>query len=239
MPQIQAKQVKRIISAPVKITGLAVSSSASSVVVTTQLTSALTTAGEGGVSVPLVSSTTTAQNGVCTTAPINKCEIWDNTTKQKITAGSTQNEIYGKMTISSSIYTLSFYYLDNSGVEQSYSFPSSGTIDFDFIYRYRFHEFPADGAIAAITKNVFLDPKGAGAVEFNEQLTVTSTNTLSNMSNTPAYPTRTKLFVNGKVEVPIGGSPAYAVSTNQIIWNATNAGYTLETTDIVFVTYYS
>lgn len=238
MSQIQAKQVKKIFSGPVKIVGLSVPSSSLSIVVTTQLTSACTSAGDNGTSVPLVSSAATTANGIAVTAPANKCEIWNNTTKQKFTESTSQNEIYGKLTIASTTYTLSFFYIDNTGTENTYTFTSGVTIDFDFIYRYRFHELPADAAVSTFTKNVFQDPKGVGSVEFNEKLTVTSTNTLSNLGNIPGYATRTKLDVNGKIEYPIGVSPAFTVSSNTIVWSAANAGYNLETTDEVFVTYY-
>lgn len=236
MSQLQPKQVKKLLSGFIKITGLSVGSSASSLNVTSQITSALAVAGDGGSSVPLIASSTTIDNGVAVTSPSNICEIYDNITKQKLT--SPGSEVYGRLTFGSSIYTLTFFYLDNSGTETGYTFGSSATIDFDFIYRFKFHEFPSDGFVSVVSKNVYQDSKGASSVEANEVLTVTSTNVLSNLSSSPAFPTRTKLHINGKTELPVGSTPPYTIASNVITWNSSNAGYILETTDYVTVTYY-
>jgi hypothetical protein len=236
MSQLQPKQLKKILSGVIKITGLSVSSSASSVNVTTQLTSALTTAGEASSSVPLIASTSSADNGVVVTSPNNRCEVWDATTKAKIAVGTA--EVYAKLSFGSSVYTLNFYYLNAAGAEIAYTFTGAATIDFDFAYRYRFHEFPADGFIAYITKNVMQDTQGSSAVEVNEKLAVTSTNTVAALSATPAYVSRTKLIVNGKVETPLGASPAFTISGTTLTWSPVNAGYTLETTDDVSITFY-
>jgi hypothetical protein len=237
MGQLQPKQVKKILSGFIKITGLSVGASASSIVVTSQLTSALTVAGDGSTAVPLVASSSQSDNGVAITNSGNKCEIFDNGTKQKLTA-SGGSEIYGRITFASSAYTLTFYYLDNSGIETGYTFLANSTIDFDFLYRFRFHEFPSDAMVSIISKNVYQDSKGSDSVEITEILAVTATNTLANLSSIPAFPTKTKLFINGKTEVPVGVSPPFTISTNTITWNQTNAGYVLETTDYVAVTYY-
>lgn len=238
MSQLQPKQIKKIQAGVIKITGLAVTTSASSIAVTSQLSSALAIGGDGNSSVPLIQSLNNTQNGIPTTDPGNRCEVWDNITKDKIGTATGDYEVYARLTFAASIWTLTFYYLDNTGTEQSYSFPSNQTIDFDFVYRFRFHEFPTDGLVSIMTRNVYQDPRGSGSVAITEKLTVTATNTLSNISQAPAFPTKTLLFVNGKTEVAVGGTPPFTVSGNVVTWNQTNAGYILETTDDVTIEYY-
>ena len=236
MSLLKSKQIDKKLSGFIKVTGFSVSSSASSVNVTTALTTAVATAGEGATAVALQASTSTSDSGVVVTSPINRVEIWDSTTKQKIAVGN--SEIYGKMTFGSAVYTLTFYYLNTSGSEISYTFTGAATIDFDFIYRYKFHEFPVDGLVSQVARNVMQDTQGASSVEVNEKLAVTSTNTLAATSSSVGFASRTKLNVNGKVETPLGASPPFTVSGTTITWNSVNAGYALETTDDVTITYY-
>lgn len=236
MSQLQAKQVKRILSGWVKVTGLSISGSTSTLNVTSTLTSALAIAGDNNTAVALLPSTNTSENGVIVTSPNNKSEIYDNVTKDKI--ANVNSEVYGKITYTSGIYTLGFFYLDGTGAEQAYTFPATKVIDFDFGYRYLFHQAPADIAISLTTKSVMQDPRGATGIEFKEQLFVTALNTLSTMANIPSNSSRVELSVNGKIEDSIGSSASFSVSTNVINWSPSNAGYNLETSDRVIVKYY-
>lgn len=232
----QSKQINKIQSGWVKVLNLAIANGLNSIDVTTSLTAVLSTAGEGNVSVALSASTNTAQTGVTVTSPHNRVEICDNTTKNKLT-DVTQNEVYGRITFATNIYTLSFYSLIN-GVETPFAFISSSAIDFDFVYRFQFQHLPADAVVSIVTKNISQEPKGSSLIEVNEKLNVTATNVVSNLTSAPSISTRTKLFVNGKFETPLGASPSFSVSGKVLTWNVTNAGYNLETTDVVLITYY-
>lgn len=238
MPQLQPKQIQKLIAGVIKIVGFSVTGSTSSTVITTQLATALATAAQGGGSVALLASSNITQAGIPTSTPANKCEIWNSTTKEKISNTSAAYEVYGRLTFASSIWTLSYYYLDGTGTEQSYTFPSTLVIDLDFIYRFQFADFPTDGLVSIITRNVYSDPVGSGAAAIVESLTVTSTNTVSHISQAPGYPTKTVLFVNGKTETAVDVNVPFTVSGTVITWNSSNAGYILETTDVVTVEYY-
>lgn len=235
--KIQSKQVQKILTGPVKITGITVTSSNSSVVVTSAITSALTVAGDGGVSVPLQVSSGTTVGGVITTAPLNYTDIWNNVSKDKLET-TTAREVYGRITNSGSVYTLSFYYLDSSGVEQPYIFTATTTIDFDFNYRFEFHQAPADIIVSQLSRNVSQDAHGAGSITRYELLSVSGLNTITALSTTPTSATAVKLFVNGKLEDPLGGSPSFTISGGvNITWNSANAGYSVDTTDRVVAEY--
>lgn len=234
MPQLQPKQINKVISAPIKIVGQSVGASVSFVTVTTSIGAALATAGQNGVSVPLQTSANVFGVGIVTTAPNNKSEIYDDTQKTPIT-DLLGNEIYGRIVPSGGDYLLNFYYL-NSGVETAYTTTDTMTIDFDFVYRFDFNTLPADYAVSSITRNVNLDPKGQNSTPILELVTVTGTNLLSTLSNVPI--STTILTVNGIDEFPVGGSPSFSMAGAVITWNAVNAGYSIEIGDVVYANYY-
>jgi hypothetical protein len=240
MGQLQPKQINKLIAGVIKIVGLSVTTSTSSTVVTSQLATALSTAGSGGGSVALIQSTNNTTPGVPTSSPGNQCGLWNSTTKEKIGTDTGNYELYGRISFASSIWTLGYYYLDNTGTEQSYTFTGSdpSTIDFDFVYRFQFADFPTDGLVSIVTRNIYFDPAGGGAAAILEQLTVTATNVLSNISQAPNYPTKTILFINGKAEAAITTPAPFTLAGNVVTWNSTNAGYILETTDTVAIEYY-
>lgn len=236
MPQLQPKQINKVFSAPIKLTNIAVGAGEDDLVVTADISAALATAGQNGVAVPVQVSADVFSVGIVTTSPNNRTEIFDFTTKQPI-ADINGNEIYGRITYVSTDYVLSFYYLD-SGIETAFTTSDPLTIDFDFIYRFDFNTLPSDFAVSAITRNVNQDPKGQNAVQIIEQLTVTATNIVSVLSNIPTAPNKTILVVNGKEEYYLGVNPAFSLSGATVTWNAINAGYSLETTDIVYAKYF-
>lgn len=236
MPQLQPKQINKVIAAPIKLLNNAVASGENDLVVTSAITSALATAGQNGVAVPVQTRANVFGVGIITTSPNNKSEIYDSTTKLPIT-DTNGNEIYGRIVVVSSDYVLKFYYL-SSGVQTAYTTTDAITIDFDFVYSFDFNTLPSDFAVSSMTRNVNQDAKGQNAVPIIEQLTVTATNVVSVLSNIPSAPTKTILVVNGKEEYYLGGSPAFSLSGATVTWNASNAGYSLETTDKVHAKYF-
>jgi len=70
---------------------------------------------------------------------------------------------------------------------------------------------------------------------YPEQLTVTAANTLSPLSFSYIGPFAI-MFVNGVVYTDFG-TPAFTISGTTITWNATNAAYSLSTTDVVKIIY--
>ena len=233
MSKIKAKQIERFQSAYIRIE--AFNAAGIDDVVTTPLTSALATAGQGGQSVPLQASTSETTVGVITTGAYNRVEIYDSTTKDKL-ADALGNEVYGRITHSGGVYTLTYYSLV-SGTETSYTFGSATDIDFEFVYRFDFHRFPTEGGIGVGSRNVAQDPAGSGEDIFEEQVTVTALNTLNDLTKTPANTTCVILFVNGVAYAPVGGSPPFSIAGKVLTWSSVNAGFSVETTDRVVAHY--
>lgn len=231
MSLLQAKQINKQLAAYVRVSGF--SASGTSDPVTTDITTVLSTAGEGAVSVPLQVADTT-NIGVITTGN-NRVEIYDATTKLKLQDGG--NEIYGRLTESSNVYTLSYFTLV-AGVETAYSFATT-VIDFEFAYKFDFNRLPFASIINVKTRNVSDDPSnsGTGGLGIVEVLTVTAPNTLANLTKTPNG--GVILFVNGQGITSADSPAAFTRSGKELTWSATNAGYALATTDLVVANYSS
>ena len=227
------KQIKKILAAPVRVNNVATGAAASKVV-TSDLTTALGTAGDGGVSVPLQVSASLGL-GVITTTTANKVQIYDNTTKDKLSDGS-GNELYGRITEAAGVYTLSFYSLV-AGVETAYTFGTTTNIDFEFSYRFDFYRLPTDALVAIASRNVADDVNTRGGVFKMEVVTVTAQNTLQALSKTPIANTL-KLQVRGKTEHCLSGGAVSAIGKT-MNWSTVNAGYNLETTDEVIAEYFT
>jgi hypothetical protein len=229
---VAAKQIRRTLSASARVSGVSVSGN--SAVVTTQITTTLSTAGDGGVSVPVQALGGSNTIGVIVTSPNNRCEIYNGTTKEKIAgAGS---EVYARLAESSGTYTLSFFTLV-AGTETAHTFASATPIDFEFNYRFDFARFPADGIVGIKSRNVADDASSNGSV-ITESLTVTALNVISSLSKTPDKSSNVLLIINRVCYTPLGGAAApFSLAGKDITWNAANAGFSLETTDIAQVRY--
>lgn len=234
MGLIKSKQIEKVQAAPLRVSALTVASSATSTTVTTAITSVLSTAGDGGVSVPLQASSSGGL-GVITTGANNRCEIYDATSKDKILAANGE-EVYGRLTESAGVYTLTYFTLPNTGTETSYTFPSGTSIDFEFGYRFDFARLPVDALISMSTRNISDDPSGTGtgAAMFAEQVTVTATNTLAALTKTPTSASVLELLVNGASQ---DSFVDFSLSGKTITWNAGAAGFALATTDRVVARY--
>ena len=234
MTLFKAKQISKLLAAQIRVAGFAASGSSN--VVTTPITSALSTAGDGGISVPLQVSASNGL-GVVTTAPNNRIEIYDATSKAKISSAGF--EVYGRLTEAAGVYTLSYLTLPSSGVEAAHTWGVSTNIDFEFVYRFDFARFPTDAIVGITTRNVNQDAGGSAGIEriFSEQLTVTATNTVSNLAKNPSS-TTLWLEVNGQIIDSFGGGSAqFSVASKVVTWSAVNAGYAMETTDRVVARY--
>lgn len=205
-------------------------------VFTTAIGIALSTAGNGGVSVPVQTLGGINRIGVITSAPNNLAKVYETVSRMK-PADNAGNEVFGRLTESAGAYTLTYFSLV-AGVETAYSMPS-GVIDIEFNYRFDFHRLPADAIVSLSSRNVAEDVDGAGSgTERGELLTVTALNTLSNLNFTPLSTLR--LIVNGQEYDTFGGSSAaFSLSGLTIIWSATNAGFSIDVTDRVVARYNS
>jgi hypothetical protein len=227
MSKLDSSQIKKMFDAHVRVTGF--SATGVSDTITTPLTTAVSSAGDLGVSVPLQVSTYnsgTQTEGIVTASGQNKVEIYDATTKQKLDDGQ-GNEVYGRVTESGGAYTLSYFSLI-AGSETSFDIGST-TIDFEFPYRFELHNLPVNALIAIQSRNTDEDAGGGAGRLVRELLTVTSTNTLSNLTYTPDESSNVHLTVNGKGEDTLSGS-GLTISGKTLTWNAGTIGYACKTT---------
>lgn len=233
-----SKHVIKPLSAAVRINGFSASGSSSTV--TTPITTALSTAGEGSAAVPVQAVGGSNTIGIVVASPNNRVEVYASNTKQKISDAS--NEVYARLTEASGVYTLSYFTLA-SGIETAFTFSSATNIDFEFNYRFPFDRLPADAIVSARARNVSDDPAaiaGGGLTPRAELLTVTALNTVGNLSFAPASNAVVNLFVNGESFDTFGGANApFSISGQAITWSATNARMALETTDRVVARYFS
>lgn len=230
---IKQKQVFWVAGASVRASNVAASGASTNV--TSAITTALSTAGKAGVSVPVQVSADEDSVGVVTASTLNLVAIQNNTSKDKI-KDSAGNEVYGRLTQSAGVYTLTYYTLVN-GTETAFNLPAQ-SIDIDFSYRFDFARLPSDFAIALGGRVVNNDPRGSGASTFTELLTVTGTNAISALTKTPSATANILLIVNDAVYTTLGGGSArFSVSGKVITWSAANAGFNVDTTDFVVAQY--
>jgi hypothetical protein len=233
--KIKAKQIERVIAAPVRVGGLSVAGSTSSTTVTTPITTALSTVADGS-SVPLQVSSGNGP-GVITTGANNRIEIYNATTKDKILAANGE-EVYGRLTEAGAVYTLSYFTLPNSGTETAYTFTVATSIDFEFSYRFNLHQLPTDAIIGMRTRNVSDDPASgnSGGGPFGESLAITATNTITALTKTPVAASTVEVIINGQSQRP---GIDFTVSGKSINWVPAAAEFDLATNDAAYVHYFT
>lgn len=236
---IQKKQIDWVQSAPVLVQNFTTSATNSDNVTAT-ITTALSSAGRNGVAVPLQISTDEDTQGVIVGGDFARIEIWNAANQDKIAGDDDNNEVYGRLTESTGTYTLSYYYLTDAGVETAYTFASPTAINFSFNYRFCAYNVPADAAIGLITRQISQDPGGNRQKMRRERLTVSATNTLSDLSVTIADPTQLELVVNGVTYYNSTGEPV-TLTGQTPGWNPTAFGagksWDVVTSDTVFAIY--
>lgn len=236
MSTTPAKHVIKFLAASIRASNF--TANGASATVTTAITTALSTAGDAASSVPLQAAATTGL-GVLTTAPNNRCEVYNATSKDKFLDNKGE-EVYARLTEALGAYTLSFYTLPNNGTETAYTFSASTAIDFEFAYRFDFGRLPSDAIVGVSTRNVSQDPSLNAGTAFLERLLPSAQNTLPSLTKTPTSATTLKLIVNGLVYDSLGGLGAFYtanISTKAITWSAANAGFSIDTTDRVIAEY--
>lgn len=231
---VQPKQIDKVLACPVCLTGFT-TTVATSDTVTTVLGTALSSAAVGGGSVPLVVSPNDTTPGVITTAPNNRVEIWDDTTKLKIEDGA-GNEVYGRITEAAGVYTLSYYSLV-AGAETAFTFDGRD-IEFCFNYRFTFKDISGDCILYSPSRNVNDDPTvNKQGICYGECLTVTALNTLSDLTYNPSAFPCFHLTVNGVAYCVGAGGPA-SITGKVVTWNPTDL-FDLEVGDCVCIKYHT
>lgn len=230
MAKLKSKQVDKFLSAFLGLSGVTVTS-ASSVNVTSALTTLLASAGDQGIAVPLQQASS-SQQGLITSGTTNKVEVWDTDNDRIVVAG---NEVFGRLSFSTPNYLVSFYTEDN-GVETLV--PINQAVILAIPYRFSFESYPQDSSL--IWRSLDLDgDKGAGnlGVEVDEVLTVTGNNTFAALAHSAIQTGTARMTVNGQTlyhgtHFTITGT-AIAISGGQ----STAIGFTIATTDYCVLTY--
>ena len=228
----QAKQIAKFQAAFVGISSFS-TAGGSSDAITAALTTALSSAAFSGGSVPLQVGSPTNE-GVDTAPGFNTTKIYLTATGKNYTDGN-GNDVYGKITFASNAYTLS-YFSAPGGTETAFAMPAAASIAFDVPYIFSFADLPLRALTGVSERHVAPDLAAYGFRMQPDALTVTSTNTLSALSQTYVVG-MAQLNVNGIIYASWDPSPAFTISGKTVTWNATNAGFPLATTDDVTIAY--
>lgn len=233
------KQIFKLLAAMVGISNFPATASSSDVV-TTALTSALSTAGDNGTAVPLqVYSSVVPDQGVIATGNLNKINVWDTASKERVADG-TGKEVYARITAAAGVYTISYFSIDGLGAEQAYTFPSVKNIDIEIPYVFDFVNLPTTAIISLETLNIADDPSQVSSgTKLIVQLTATALNTIPNLPSLPnAIPV--KMYVNGQMIDSLAGSGfAVNLANGVITITPSTLGWNIETTDRLIFEYYT
>lgn len=229
---VKAKQIDKLLQGWIGISGLSTAGGTSDTI-TTVLTTALNTAGNGGVSVPLQVGSN-AQMGVNTATGFNTTPVYQGGSKDLYLDANGQ-EVYGKITVSGSTWTLSYFSIIGS-TETTFTMPAAASVDFEVPYVFTFDTLPFTAITSLVNRHIAPDPSAFGQRFQPDVLTVTATNTVSALSRAYAGP-YAMLLVNGVVYTNFGPTPPFSVSGTAVTWSAANAGFPLATSDEVKAIY--
>lgn len=230
---IQAAQISQNLAAPIWITGVTVTGSSANI--TSPLTTALNSAGNNGVSVPLQISTSSSVVGVITTGTNAQVSIASNVNGAQFDDAN-GNMVYGIITQLYSAYTLSFY-TNVNGTQTAYSFSSSTVINFTVNYVFDFYRFPAYALIGV--KNILVDQLSYQIpVPFTQALTIGTANTIPSLSYTPISTYGVNFVVNGVTYSTLSGIGEFAITGTSVSFSSVNAGFTLQAGWEVFAQYF-
>src|SRR5574343_1661399 len=171
-------QINRPLAIPIWVGNF--SANGASNVVTTAITTALNTAGFGGESLSLINSDETTEGVLVTNSTkdfANLCQIVSATNKEPLTDDN-GNEVFGRLTFASTVYTLSYYTIIN-GVQTDFSITSQA-IDFSFNYVANFGTLDTFALLGSSVRNVATDPNPNTVRSKTDAIIITATNTFAN-----------------------------------------------------------
>lgn len=178
--------------------------------------------------------------GVYTGSPQNKVYLRAKATGKALEDDS-QRIIFGRLTESGSVWTISFYVLI-SGSETAYDFTGHDEQGNTAEFRWCESVQLKDANPTAVVEF------GEGIDEINasnplahnhivEELTVTAQNTINSLTQAPKDANDVKLIVN-KLVYQVGDDFTLGGTGNKdITWSAVNSGFNVETTDEVIAFY--
>lgn len=232
MARLDSKQIFKPLAANIALAGFAANGGSGNI--SSALSTALSTASNAGGQVP-VQPSTSGGVGVMTGSPDNRAEIYLTGTQLKIDDGS-GNEVYGRVTFSAAVYTLTYYSLV-AGTETAYAFGGSTNIDIEFGYVFDFSDLPVDAIRSLKARRVSDDPTANIPVYFFEALTVTGDWTVPDLTYSPKDVAQVRLTVNGQL---LFAGTHFTITVKSFGFSSgqkTAIGYTIKTTDFVVAEY--
>lgn len=175
--------------------------------------------------------------GTYTASPQNKVFIRLKDTGKAVEDDS-QRQIFGRLTESASIWTLSFYVLI-AGVETVYDFTGHADVGSNIEYTY-FHSIQIGSSSPTNVVNLFenIDEINASSPLSHqhkiEVKTIVSQNTIPSLVEEPKDSTDVKLIVN---KLAYTNNVDFTIVGKVITWVQGTAGFDIETTDEVVVVY--
>lgn len=236
MALLQAKQIDKVIAAPIFITGVD-SGLGLYTTIDTPLAAALATAGNNGGSVPLQDSAGPFSSGLILSGAYNRVEVFDNATGDKLQS-DTGEELYGRLDFQSGEYRI-YMFTNEGGTETAFNMGApdfARDLDFTVNYRFLFKDLPADAPYAVQGRYVSDDASGLRRMRTTEKLTIATQNTIPSLAVSVADTTDIKLIVNNRVH-PIAAGAFSSDGSTGLTWNQATAGYNLEATDDVVAEY--
>lgn len=237
---IQSKQVSKLVASRVTVAGYNYTAGVgvTSFDGTVDMTTALATAGNGGIPVPVQQYIQGTQSGVIT-AGRNIVEIYDSVTGLKMYADTAAGEeIYGRVTFAAGVYTIGLFTMI-AGVETAYEFLTNQVIDYVFPYVFTFATLPEDALLGIKSTYVNDDPTSglSDPRTYTEILPVTGLNAIAGGITFPYTTGVAWMSVNGQWLSTLDGSFTLAAGLQTVVWNNAIAGYNLDTTDVVTIKY--
>lgn len=196
---------------------------------TTQMGTALNTAGKGGTVLPNQVGSSSAMGWV--TSGNNIVLIFDSSSKEGI-KDAQGNRVYARLT-GSNPYTLSYFAMAGA-TETTYSFAAAIGVDLFLPYVYQAGRMPIDIDVRISQYAGFDFGSIGGATQpayFTQSLTIAIDNTVPVLSKAPSSTSGVFLMVRGIVYHSNGSTPAFTVggtSNKTVTWSETNARFMLK-----------
>jgi len=239
MSLLQAKQIKKIISGFITLSPKLVNSGTTSVNITAEIITLLTTAGFNGSALSNLESTNETLAGIITNTPYNFVDISLNPDLTKLsTITSSYKEVYGRITKVGADWIVTYYYFNTSGVETPYTLTDNYSFRLNIPYRFELKNLPSDFAIKYRSDNPNSSGgTGSNALLFTEVLTVSAPNIVSDLTYLPYLSSNITLNVNGEVLNHIGVTKPFSVIGKVITWDPVVAKFNLAISDKVVAQY--
>ena len=226
----QAKQIFKLLSAMIGVAGFT-TGTANNDTITAPLTTVLSTAGNGGTTVPMQVGSATQMGIGYGSAAANYIPIYLSGAQKTKAQDINGNDIYAKLS-ATNVLT---YFSAPGGVETAYTWPAATAIDFEVPYIFSFDALPIGALVGVTERHVAPDPKGAGMRFQNDVLVPTAVNTLPALSLVPNG-VSTFVFING-VRYLVGTGQGFTLVGQQITVVPAVLGFSVATTDDVEAVY--